>query len=193
MALAVPSPSNFALGGLLASRSPRERVLLLVVALMGLGAVLFFAFSGAQTARAANIDAQAQLEAAQTAAGRAAPGGLAGRLAEARSEVTAWSWSASSPETGQVMVQSSLRRAAESAGLADVKVEGGRRFEAAGEVVLAPVAMTSDFSWLGLSSLIAALDASGKGFLVDSVEMTDEGELRLSLWAPIAVAGGSGA
>jgi hypothetical protein len=49
--------------------------------------------------------------------------------------------------------------------------------------------LTANFSWAGLSGFVTAMDAAGKGFILDTVEMPDNDKprLKVELRAPLYV------
>lgn len=186
------SATSGPLDRVLAGRTPRERMLLLLVAALALGGGLYFSLSSALSARRDHAEAAEVLASAEQAAQRASRGGLAGRLEEAREEVRAWSWQAPSAEVGQVLAQRDMMRIASSAGLRDVRIEARIAMDQAGEVTLAPLDLRSKFEWRSLSGFMTALEGTGKGFVLDSVEMTDdrEPELRILVRIPVMIAAG---
>jgi len=190
LAVAAFSGIRASLDGQIARLSPNERRLLTgLSALIPLGA-LFLAYNFQQSASQAHSDAQTALESARQAAGRSSGANLAHEIDKTRAEVRAWSWQGSSVAVAQVKAQSDVARMAATAGLANPEVKTSDRLETAGDVTFAPIEITAPFSWSGLSGLMSGLAASGKGFVLEEVQLTGDKEpkLRVNLKAPLVVA-----
>lgn len=172
----------------MAKMSANERRLLGGLVLVVLAAAPIKAASMRQEAAARNDTVQAELDRVRQAAGRAA-GGVSTELTRQRAEVRDWSWQAESVEVGKVLVQDRISSMADNAGLTDVDVKLADKTEAVGDIQLVPMTLTANFSWAGLSGLVTAMDAAGKGFILDSVEMPDNDKprLKVELRAPLYV------
>jgi hypothetical protein len=172
----------------MARMSANERRLVGGLVLVALAAAPIKAASWRQEAAARNETVQAELDRVKQATGRAS-GGVGSELAQQRTEVRNWSWQAESVEVGKVLVQDRVSGMAEGAGLTDVDVKLGDKTEAVGEIQLVPMTLTANFSWAGLSGFVTAMDAAGKGFILDTVEMPDNDKprLKVELRAPLYV------
>jgi hypothetical protein len=172
----------------MARMSANERRLLGGLLLVVLAAAPIKAASMRQEAAARNETVQAELERVRQATGRAA-GGVATELTQQRAEVRNWSWQAESVEVGKVLVQDRISTMADTAGLTDVDVKVADKTEPVADIQLVPLTLTANFSWAGLSGFVAAMDAAGKGFILDSVEMPDNDKprLKVELRAPLYV------
>lgn len=172
----------------MARMSANERRLLGGLLLVALAAAPIKAASWRQEAAARNETVQAELDRVRQATGRAS-GGIGAELTQQRAEVRDWSWQAESVEVGKVLVQDRISDMAEGAGLTDVDVKLADKTEAVGELQLVPMTLTASFSWAGLSGLVTAMDAAGKGFILDTVEMPDNDKprLKVELRAPLYV------
>lgn len=172
----------------MARLSANERRLLGGLVLVLLAAAPIKAASMRQEAAARNDAVQEELDRVRQATGRAA-GGVGTELTQQRAEVRNWSWQAESVEVGKVRVQDRISSMADTAGLTDVDVKLADKTEAIGEIQLVPMTLTANFSWAGLSGFVAAMDAAGKGFILDSVEMPDNDKprLKVELRAPLYV------
>ncbi len=169
---------------------PRERLLLGVLLLIA----LIFAPLRVLEMRTAALDenraAHETLAAAKQAARRAGGSGLAASLERTRDEVRDWSYSAPSPAVGQVMAQNELSEIAAAAGLAGAQVSATGKPVDAGAVTLVGVEVEAPFSWSGLSGFLAGLSESGKGFVLESIRMTEDKtpKLELVLRLPVTLA-----
>jgi hypothetical protein len=172
----------------MARMSANERRLLGGLVLVLLAAAPIKAASVREEAATRHETVQAELDRVRQATGRAA-GGVSTELTQQRTEVRNWSWQAESVEVGKVLVQDRISSMADSAGLTDVDVKLADKTEAVGEIQLVPMTLTANFSWAGLSGFVAAMDAAGKGFILDSVEMPDNDKprLKVELRAPLYV------
>jgi hypothetical protein len=172
----------------MARMSANERRLLGGLLLVVLAAAPIKAASMRQEAAARNETVQAELERVRQATGRAA-GGVATELTQQRAEVRNWSWQAERVEVGKVLVQDRISTMADTAGLTDVDVKVADKTEPVADIQLVPLTLTANFSWAGLSGFVAAMDAAGKGFILDSVEMPDNDKprLKVELRAPLYV------
>lgn len=183
-----PSSINAKIAETMARMSTNERRLLGGLVLVLLAAAPIKAASLRQDAAARHETVQAELDRARQAAGRA-NGGVGTELTQQRAEIRNWSWQAESVEVGKVLVQDRISSMAEDAGLKEVDVKLGATTEAVGDVELVPMTLTADFSWAGLSGFVTAMDAAGKGFILDTVEMPDNDKprLKVDLRAPLYV------
>ena len=172
----------------MAGMSANERRLLGGLVLVLLAAAPIKAASWRQEAATRHETAQTELDRVRRTTG-GANGGVGGELAQQRAEVRNWSWQAESVEVGKVLVQDRISDMAESAGLGEVDVKLGENTETRGEVQLVPMTLTANFSWTGLSGFVTAMDAAGKGFILDTVEMPDNDKprLKIELRAPLVI------
>lgn len=174
--------------GMLARLKPSERRLLLGLAVVLLTVFPIKAFDAAEQAQAELTDAQAMLDRASLMA-RRSQGGVVGQAAAEQAQVREWSWQAEGLDVGKVQIQDQIAGMAEKAGLTDVEVKLDSKVQTAGEVVLVKMELTSNFSWTGLSGFLTALDATGKGFVIDGVVLPDDDKprLKVALRAPLVV------
>jgi hypothetical protein len=183
-----PSSLNAKVAETMARMTANEKRLLGGLLLVLLAAAPIKAASWRQDAAARHETVQAELGRVRQAAGRA-NGGIGTELTQQRAEVRNWSWQAESAEVGKVLVQDRISGMAEAAGLSDVDVKLADKTEAVGDVQLVPMTLTANFSWAGLSGFVTAMDAAGKGFILDTVEMPDNDKprLKVELRAPLYV------
>lgn len=170
--------TNGKLGGVFGRSSPRERRLLLLLGIALLAAAPVKAAQMMQEAAAQRESTQTELDRLRKAVGRNAS---TEKLASMRGEVRSWSWQAETVDIGKVLVQGQVAEFAKKAGLDNVGVTVADKFDMAGDIRLIHVEAQSDFSWSGLSSFFATMESSGKGFIVDSVQMTDGDKPRLKV------------
>lgn len=172
----------------MARMSANERRMLGAFLLVLLAAAPIKAASWRQEAAARHESVQADLDRARLAAGRA-NGGVSTELSQQRADVRNWSWQAESVEVGKVLVQDRISSMAEAAGLTDVDVKLTDKTQPVGDLELVPMTLTANFTWAGLSGFITAMDAAGKGFILDTVEMPDNDKprLKVALRAPLYV------
>lgn len=183
-----PSRITATISERMARMSANERRLLGGLVLVLLAVAPIKAASWRQEAAARNETVQAELDRVRQAAGRA-NGGVSSELNQQRTEVRNWSWQAESAEVGKVLVQDRISDMAETAGLTDVDVKLTDKTEAVGDIQLVSLILTANFSWAGLSGFVTAMDAAGKGFVFDSVEMPDNDKprLKVDMRAPLYV------
>lgn len=172
--------------GLVGRIKPSERRLLALLALVALMLVPYEAFDAEQKAETRNSDAQAALVRLQQTFWRG-QGGIAARVANEGQAVKAWSWTADNPEVGKVLIQNDIANLAEKAGLAQAEVKVAEKLQPAGPVELASIEVAAPFSWQGLSDFLTALDATGRGFILDQVQLPDDDKprLKINLRAPL--------
>ena len=166
---------------------PSERRLIGLLVLAALAAAPVGAFDQAQKASRRNAAAQAMLDRTRQAL-RRTQGGVAGQIAQAQAEVRTWSWTADNADVGKVLIQNQVIGIAEKAGLTDIEVKVADKVAEAGGVKLVSLEMTAPFSWSGLSGFLEGLEATGKGFVLDSVQLPDDDKprLKVSLRAPLS-------
>jgi hypothetical protein len=173
----------------LAKLSANERRLLMILSLLIPVGALYFAYSFQQSAQQDHNDAQARFAEAQLAARRTTGSSLASDIEKSRAQVREWSWEGSTVAVAQVRAQSQIAELAANSGLANAEVKTSDHFEPAGEVTLAPIDITAPFSWPALSEFMSALTATGKGFVLEQVQLTTDRDpkVRISLKAPLTV------
>lgn len=190
MAMPAITDLNSQASGVFARMKPSERRLLAGLGVVVLAVIPIKALDSVDKAQAKHAEAQASLDRARMIA-RRSQGGAAGRAATEQGEVRAWSWQAESLEVGKVQIQDQIANLAEKAGLTEVEVKLDSKSQSAGEVTLVPLEMTANFSWNGLSGFMAALEGTGKGFVIDGVTLPDDREkprLKVALRAPLVLA-----
>lgn len=160
--------------------SPSERRLLALLGVAILAAGPVFASNMMQEASVRRDEVQAELDRMRQVAKRS-QAGAGGELAAARNDVRDWSWQAESIEVGKVLVQDRVTDLAKKAGLANLEVRLAEKTEPAGDVQLVGLDVLADFSWAGFSKFVAAMDETGKGFIIDGVQMTDADKSRLKV------------
>lgn len=160
------------------SASERRLLALLGVAILAAGPVL--ASQAMQEAASRRDEAVSELQRVRQLTSRSQPG-AAGDLAAARSEIRSWSWQADRTEVGKVLIQDRIIDLARKAGLANLEVKLTDKTEQVGDVQFVRLELTSDFSWSGLNAFASELDAMGKGFLLDAVQMSDSEKPRLKI------------
>lgn len=173
-----PLQTNGKLAGMLGRSSPRERRLLLLLGLAALAAAPVKAAQMMQEATAQHESAASELDRLRKVVGRNA---TSDRLVAMRGEVRNWSWQVESVDIGKVLVQGKFAEYAKQAGLDNVEVSVSDKVDQAGDVRLIHLDAKSDFSWSGLSSFFATMEASGKGFIIDSVQTSDADKPRLKV------------
>ncbi len=185
--MADASPSG--LKSQLAKLSPSERMLLTLLSMLFPIGALFLAYNFQSTAGAAHDVADTHLRSAELAAGRTSSGKLAEDIQKARADVRAWSWEGNSVAVAQVKAQADVTQLATTAGLVNPEIKTSEKLEPAGDVTFAPIDITAPFSWTGLSGFMAGLAGTGKGFLLEEVQLTTDKEpkLRISLKVPLVV------
>lgn len=174
-----------------AKLSANERRLLLILTLIATGGLFYLAFSFQLSARHDHTEAQTRFSEAEQAAGRATSGALASDLARGKAQVREWTWQGSTVEVAQVRAQSQIAEIAANTGLANAEIKTSDHFETAGDVTLAPFEIQAPFSWPALSGFMSGLTATGKGFVVEQVQLTTDRDMkvRISLKAPLTVIG----
>jgi len=172
-----------------AKLSVNERRLLLVLTLVATAGLAYLAFSFQLAARNDHTEAQNRFSEAEQAAGRATSGALASDLARGKAEVREWTWQGSTIEVAQVRAQSQIAEIAANTGLANAEIKTSDKFETAGDVTLAPFEIQAPFSWPALAGFMSGLTATGKGFVVEQVQLTTDRDMkvRISLKAPLTV------
>jgi hypothetical protein len=80
-----------------------------------------------------------------------------------------------------VIAQDEVADIAASGGLAGAEVKAAGRPAAAGAVTMVGVEVTAPFSWSGLSGFLSGLSSSGKGFILQSVAMTEDKDPKVKL------------
>lgn len=173
-----PLQTNGKLAGMLGRSSPRERRLLLLLGLAVLAVAPVKAAQMMQEATAQHESAASELDRLRKVVGRNA---TSDRLVAMRGEVRNWSWQVESVDIGKVLVQGKFAEYAKQAGLDNVEVSVSDKVDQAGDVRLIHLDAKSDFSWSGLSSFFATMEASGKGFIIDSVQTSDADKPRLKV------------
>jgi type II secretory pathway component PulM len=187
MNLPAVSTLSTAIGSPFARMTPRERKLLAGLLLIGLIVAPIQAFSWMQDAEARYIEAHAGLEAARLGS----RSGMQAQLARQRQEVRDWSWQASSPSVGRVVVQDEVRKLAQDAGMTGVEIRSADKIETAGEVSLVRVEVAAPFDWTTFTAFLFELNSYGKGFLIDSLVLQDDEQpkVRIVLKLPLVVVG----
>ena len=167
---------------------PSERRLLTLLVLAGLLAAPIQAFDMVQTASQRNTDAQTALDATRQTL-RRGQGGIAGQVNIQKAAVRDWSWRADNLDVGKVMIQNQVSELADKAGLVGAEVKVDEKPQTAGEVQLVGLEVTAPFTWPGLSGFLAALQATGKGFILDQVQLPDDDKprLKITLRAPLMI------
>jgi len=188
MSLPTVSRLGVSLGDQFARTTPRERKLLAALVLIGLVVAPIQAFDWMQNAEARHIEAQAALETAK----RNSRAGIQAQIATQRQEVKSWSWQASSPAVGRVIIQDKIRQLATEAGMTEVEIKSAEKIEAAGEVNLIRVEVAAPFNWQSFTGFLFNLNTYGKGFMIDSLVLQDDEhpKVRIVLKLPLVVAGG---
>ena len=186
--MSTPSRINAKIADTVGRMSANERRLLGGLVLVLLAVAPIKAASWRQEAAARHETVQAELDRVQQSTGRA-NGGVSSELNQQRTEVRNWSWQAESAEVGKVLVLDRISDMADTAGLTEVDVKLADKTEVAGDIQLVSMSLTANFSWAGLSGFVSAMDAAGKGFILDSVEMPDNDKprLKVDLRAPLYV------
>jgi hypothetical protein len=188
MAMAGLSELNAQVADLVGRIKPSERRLLGLLVLAALIILPLKAFSLVEAAQNRNDEAQTALAAVHQVLWRG-QGGVAGRVAGETAQVKAWSWQADSADIGKVLIQNDIATLANKAGMADVDVKVDDKLQSAGQVKLVSLEMTAPFSWPALSGFLTALDATGKGFILDQAQLPDDDKprLKLLLRAPLLI------
>ena len=186
--MSTPSRINAKIADTVGRMSANERRLLGGLVLVLLCVAPIKAASWRQEAAARHETVQAELDRVRQSTGRA-NGGVNSELNQQRTEVRNWSWQAESAEVGKVLVQDRISDMADTAGLTDVDVKLADKTETVGDIQLVSMTLTANFSWAGLAGFVSAMDAAGKGFILDSVEMPDNDKprLKVDLRAPLYV------
>jgi hypothetical protein len=167
---------------------PSERRLLTLLVLAGLLAAPIQAFDMVQTASQRNTDALAALDATRQTL-RRGQGGITGQVNLQKASVRDWSWRADNLDVGKVMIQNEVSKLADEAGLVGAEVKVDEKLQTAGEVQLVSLEVTAPFTWTGLSDFLAGLQATGKGFILDQVQLPDDDKprLKITLRAPLMI------
>lgn len=185
MSLPAVSRLNTAIGDQFARTTPRERKLLAGLLLIGLIVAPIQAYGWMQDAEARHVEAQATLETAK----RSSRAGIQAQIAKQRQDVRGWSWQASSPAVGRVIVQDKIRQLATEAGMTEVEIKSADKIEEAGEVSLIRVELAAPFRWSSFTAFLFSLNRYGKGFLIDSLVLQDDEKpkVRMVLKLPLVV------
>jgi hypothetical protein len=167
---------------------PSERRLLTLLVLAGLLAAPIQAFDMVQTASQRNTDAQTALDATRQNL-RRGQGGIAGQVNVQKAAVRDWSWRADNLDVGKVMIQNEVSELADKADFVGAEVKVDEKLQTAGEVQLVSLEVTAPFTWSGLSDFLAGLQATGKGFILDQVQLPDDDKprLKITLRAPLMI------
>ena len=175
--------------GALSRISVRERRLLLVLLLAGLAIAPLMTFNMRRKAQDENVDAHAALTTARLNARRATGAGLAGQIEETKKDIQGWSYTAPSVPVGQVTVQNRMGEIAATAGLVGAETRAMPKVQPAGPVTFAPVEVIAPFSWSGLSGFLNGVSGTGKGFILDSVTLTEDKDpkLKVALRLPLVI------
>jgi Flp pilus assembly protein TadG len=156
--------------------------------LAGLLAAPIKTFDMVESASQRNTDAQTALDNVRKAL-RRGQGGIAGQVNTQKTAVGDWSWRADNIDVGKVMIQNNLSELADKAGLAGAEVKVDEKLQTAGDVQLVSLEITAPFTWPGLSGFLAGLQATGKGFILDQVQLPDDDKprLKITLRAPLMI------
>ena len=193
--MASSSGQTSALNAQVARLSPNERLLLTLLGLVALVGALYLAFIFQQGARHDHQIAQDELAEARQQVGRTAGPTLTADMARSRQEVRAWSWQGSTIAVAQVRAQNDIAEIAANSGLANAEVKTNDRLEVAGEVTFAAMDISAPFSWPALAGFMQGLTNTGKGFVVEQVQLTADRDpkVRISLKAPLVLTPGPAA
>jgi hypothetical protein len=167
---------------------PSERRLLVLLLLAGLLAAPIKTFDMVQAAAQRSADAQSALDATRKAL-RRGQGGITGQVNTQKAAVVDWSWRADSADVGKVVIQNQIADLADKAGLIGAEVKVADKLQTAGDVQLVSLEVTAPFTWPGLSGFLDGLQATGKGFILDQVQLPDDDKprLKIALRAPLIV------
>lgn len=187
MSLPAVSRLNTALGDQIGRISSRERKLLAGLVLIGLIVAPIQAYGWMQDAKARHLEAQAALETAK----RGSRAGIQAQISKQRQDVRGWSWQASSPAVGRVIIQDKIRQLATEAGMTEVEIKSADKIETAGEVSLIRVEVAAPFNWSSFTAFLFSLNSYGKGFVIDSLVLQDDEKpkVKVVLKLPLVVAG----
>ncbi|HET9159600.1 MAG TPA: GspMb/PilO family protein [Caulobacteraceae bacterium] len=178
--LAAPDPTS-ALSAQLARISPRERMLLGVLALVAVVVAPVMAFDFYQKAETRNVAAREDLSRQMLVLKSVGAAGAGGQAARQREEVRAWSWEAPSAPIARVLAQDRIAAIVASAGITDAEIRGLDKIETAGGVELVKVDIDVPFTWGNLSKLLSGLSETKKGFLVEAMTIQDAAKPRLKM------------
>lgn len=163
---------------------PRERLMLGGLVLLGLGGGAYYTYTMVSDARAADAQAQADLEIARSGS----TGALAKQVKTQTDDVRAWAWAAETPAIGRVIMEDQLAGLALRAGLGGATVKASDKPELIGGMNFIDVSVEAPFSWSGLSGFLTGLEGLNKGFVINSVSVSDDvaPKLRIMVRMPLA-------
>lgn len=170
--------------------TPRERMLIGAMAVVGMVLAPMWAFDRAQTALAHYSELQSQKD-AQTSRAPSTSSALTKRVDDQYRAMDRWAWAAPSVEVGQVMLQQSLSVMALEAGLKGVEVHSANGVKTVGRLQFVRVDLTAQFEWPAFTQFLQRLDQSGKGFQIHAIAVEKDrlSQLRLSIDFPLVVRG----
>jgi hypothetical protein len=173
--------------------SGRERLLIGSLAMVGLVLLPLKAYDWQQTAAANFAGDQADLLSARQIARGEATTKLLSDLRARRREVLSWSWAAPTPTIGRVLAENEISTLALKAGMTTVEtvsINGAQYF---GGVELVKVELNATFDWKSMSEFFSELSALNKGFVLESIAVSEgtPKKLRIVLRLPLASAIGS--
>ena len=170
--------------------SARERLLVMLALMAALIMAPLKAYDWADHAQEGYLQAALDLAAARqsTASGH---NGLAGQLADTRSEIRGWSWMAPSASVGQVILQDEIAKLAKGAGMTEVDVRAIPGMDRVGGVDFVKVELTAAFSWPTLTHFLSDLAAPQKGFMVETMTIQGDAPARVRMVLRLPLTTGS--
>lgn len=168
----------------IARMKPRERLMLGGMVLLMLGGGAYYAYTLVVDAKSADAQAQADLQTARSGS----TGALAKQVKIQTDDVRSWTWVAETPAIGRVIMEDQLAGLALRAGMGGATVKASDKPELIGGVNFIDVSVEAPFSWSGLSGFLSGLEGLGKGFVVNSVSVSDDvaPKLRIVVRMPLA-------
>ena len=156
-----------------AKLSQRERLLLLLLAVAGLGLAPISAFGLAESQRARLETAKLDLLTRTThQAGFSEQQFRAAKDQQAR--VSTWGWKAKTPGVAQVLVEQQMTALAMTAGLTAINIDANKTLEQQGPATFIRVRINADFRWETLTAFLTGLSKTDKAFIVRSLTVTGD-------------------
>lgn len=167
--------------------SGRERLLLVGLALVGLGLAPVRAYDWRQSQLAALLQDRIELQAATRQDDAVQLRRLSRQLADQQRRLRAWSWTTSSFGVARVLLEQQVAVAAVKAGMTDPDIQAADEPDQVGAARFVRLELSAPFTWSSFSGLMQRLTDGGRGLVVDNVTV-DEGatnpQLHLTMLLP---------
>jgi len=155
--------------------SVREQVLVGGLVLVALIMAPLKAYDWSQDQLTALINDKTTLASLQAQDNGAQVRRMARQLSARQSEIKTWAWTSQSFAVARVVLESKLVAAAIQAGLVNPEVKSSPQPDVVSGINFIRVELTGAFTWTAFRIFMDSLTGLGKGFVVSSVEVQDDG------------------